>query len=292
MRFHQSWWRANVLGVDYGRGPKPTSKRRGNMLDDDGAEQLLNFLDEDCRQAYRNRAGPGVEEFRAKRNLLSSQPMCFNLFGPMVVDPQLRGPLLGALTDRVDEVTDAQIEWQQPKGSDLLGDRTAFDAYFAYTNTRGGLEILAVETKLTEKFSQSKDGNHDRYAEIVATHPEIWRERDIKELRRPRWYQLWRNHLLAQALADQRGVGRARVAVVHHPSDPDCRNAIAGYRKLLGDESLLLDWPIDGVLDAWRPIVADDPARASWLDAFELRYLALEASELAWQEHAAVHDPA
>jgi hypothetical protein len=50
----------------------------------------------------------------------------------------------------VSAVTSIEIE----RLSDALGDRTAFDAFVTYRRPDGAHACVAVETKLTEPFSQ------------------------------------------------------------------------------------------------------------------------------------------
>src|SRR5688572_4379946 len=91
MRLHQSWWRAEVLGVGYGVGPTARGERLGNYLDDEAAAAGLNFLTPQIFEVVQERIaqGPGVEAYRCLHNMPSSQPMCFNLFGPLVRDHEL-----------------------------------------------------------------------------------------------------------------------------------------------------------------------------------------------------------
>ena len=45
MRFHLSWYRAKVLKVPFGQGPRPNSRSYyGNMLTQENGDQGLNFL--------------------------------------------------------------------------------------------------------------------------------------------------------------------------------------------------------------------------------------------------------
>lgn len=90
MRLHQSWWRANVLKVPCGYGPTETSGARyGNMLDQAAGSAGRNFLTPEIfAVAQRRLAGGGrLERYHLFHNLLSSQPMAFNLFGPLVDQP-------------------------------------------------------------------------------------------------------------------------------------------------------------------------------------------------------------
>ena len=116
MRFHQSHYRATVLGVPFGHGPNAGDARRySNMLDPVSAQAGLNYLSPLIFAKVKDRlaAGGGVlEPYRLLHNMLSSQPMCFNLFGPLVDAPERASRLLGALIgDDLARVTRVSIEW-------------------------------------------------------------------------------------------------------------------------------------------------------------------------------------
>ncbi len=90
--------------------------------------------------------------------MLSSQPMCFNLFGPLVQDHALATQLARALWgEHIAQVTDVRIEWAPEPRQEYLDDNTSFDAFIEYRDTDGGLGFVAIETKLTEPFSQRLD---------------------------------------------------------------------------------------------------------------------------------------
>ena len=100
-------------------------------------------------------SGGGVEPFRCRCNLLSSQPMAFNLFGPLVVDRALATGLVGSLLPgQVAEVDRIDIEWApRPKGQ-YLNDGTSFDVLIEATDSTDGNRVaVGIECKLTEPFS-------------------------------------------------------------------------------------------------------------------------------------------
>ena len=107
MRRHQSWYRAQVLGVGCGTGPRPSSTARyGNMLTREDGDRGLNFVTPTAFAAARDRVAAGggaVEPFRLFHNMLSSMPMCFNLFGPLIDDPEL--------ATRVKQDTDSESDY-------------------------------------------------------------------------------------------------------------------------------------------------------------------------------------
>src|SRR3954471_7048128 len=115
-----------------------------------------------------------VEPDRLKNNLLSSQPLCFNLFGPLGSDlgsaSQAIAGLLGVPHDI--RVTAVKIEFAPPAESHLE-DRTAFDAWIEYEGPNGR-GFIGIETKLTEPFSQaSYSAEKPGYAKWL-TRPDGW----------------------------------------------------------------------------------------------------------------------
>src|SRR4030042_3566117 len=93
MRKHQSWYRAYELHLPYGTGPGPNDTTSyGNMLTRVDGEAGRNFLTQEIYEVVLDRIAQGsgaVEKYRLLHNMLSSQPMCFNLFGPLVRDHDL-----------------------------------------------------------------------------------------------------------------------------------------------------------------------------------------------------------
>src|SRR4051794_34001336 len=60
-------------------------QRYGHLLDPAAVESGANFLHPAARASAeaRAKAGKGVDRSRTYGNMLSSQAMCFNLFGPL-----------------------------------------------------------------------------------------------------------------------------------------------------------------------------------------------------------------
>jgi hypothetical protein len=100
MRFHQSWYRQHVLGLPPGPSPRADGALYGNMLcEKDGAAgwnfvtSAVHAFAEDCYAKDPTH----IEPRRLRNNLLSSQPMCFNLFAPLALDLNLATQLVAAL---------------------------------------------------------------------------------------------------------------------------------------------------------------------------------------------------
>lgn len=281
MRRHQSWWRAAILKRPCGTGPLRASGRRlGSMLTAEDGASGTNFLTGaiNAVAARRMSAGPGVEPFRCRHNLLSSQPMCFNLFGPLVEDPDLATTFIRTLPGvDVERVEGVEIEYRPATASALLGDLTSFDAFIAYTESEGGRAFVGIEVKLTEPFSPGRYWRR-AYDELCSLPGSPFRVGTQRQLADPRWNQLWRNHLLVEAHRQPPAPDgtKGMLALVRHPLDERCEGDARHYRSLLTEPGAFLDWPLDMVIDRWLD-VAPDRARP-WLEAFRLRYLDLDVS--------------
>lgn len=279
MRLAQSRYRAQVLGVPCGTGPNPHDTRAlGNMLRPEDGDRGLNFLTPEIHAIARRRAhenGRNVKPFRLFNNLLSSQPMCFNLFGPLVDDLELATRLFQVLLpDQVQRVTRVQIEEAPEPVSEYLADNTSFDAFVEYRRTGGGHGFVGIETKLTEPFS-ARAYDRPEYRRWMASPRAPWRPDANGSVADVAHNQLWRDHLLAIALRDHPNsrFTDGQLLLVHHPDDDECSRAAAGYRALLqpGDRTFR-DIHLDDLVHLWARVLVGGAERA-WLDGFRRRYL-------------------
>lgn len=292
MRLHQSWYRAAVLGLPHGEGPTAADDRPlGSMLTRQDAARGANFLTQEIFEIARRRmrAGPGVEPFRCLANMLSSQPMCFNLFGPLVEDTELATTLLRTVVGDLARVVEVHIEHAPSPRSEYLGDRTAFDAFVGYERTDGARAFVGVETKLAEGFG-AVAYESDRYLELTRAPGSPWREDCHDALRGARLNQLWRNHLLVEALRRHPAepYDSGLFAVVRHPGDDDGDRLVAEYRQCLREpEASLADWGLDTLLERWSSADGIQAATSEWLTRFAKRYLELDQSAEAWASESA-----
>jgi hypothetical protein len=260
MRFHQSWYRSEFLRVPYGTGPRPSSTVfYGNMLTPEDGERGLNFLTPHIFEVVKRRLAIKkgfIDPFRLFCNMLSSQPMCFNVFGPLVDNRKLATALMQAiLPGEIQTVSKVLFEFAPEPARDYLNDRTAFDAFISFTRPDNQSGFIGIETKLVEAFSprlQSIDVN-----------------------------QLWRDHMLAVAmlLAPGSPFESGQFLLVYHPLDVECVNALNVYKQLLKPEDRSFTaMPLDILVDRWKQSVSTS-AEKQWLDRLSLRYLDLQASD-------------
>jgi|GEM_PF-840234 len=285
MRLHQSRYRAETLKVPFGKGPTLNSHNYyGNMLSTQAAAAGANFLTPDIFEVVKARlaeSSGAVEAYRLLHNMLSSQPMCFNLFGPMVNDTKLATKLLQTiLPDEIKHVRRVLIEYApEPKG-EYLNDRTAFDAFIEYERTNGRLAFIGIETKLTEPFSQ-KHYDSPAYRRWMRADPNIFKSDAEDKVDDIAHNQLWRDHLLVIAMQahPESLYETGTFMLVRHPEDDECARITAGYSSLLQQKKAgFNDVPLDLLVDKFERAELTGP-QSEWLKKFRLRYLNLEAGQ-------------
>lgn len=111
-----------------------------------------------------------IEENRLFNNFLSSQPMAFNLFFPLMKSIKhkeeqiILANVVSNLVDKnkklnIERITDVGIEFIPDYHKYCLNDKTAMDAYFRYVTTDNKKGIIAIETKYTDILGKNQASN-------------------------------------------------------------------------------------------------------------------------------------
>ena len=269
----QSWYRERVLRAR--PGVFMNYEALGSYLHADEVRDRpdLNFLNAAAfahaeeRAAQVKMEGGTLEPTRLRQNLLSSMPLCFNLFGALRGDPEFLDLFREVFDADATRILDVVCEWAPQPPSEYLADRTAFDAV-AFYETATGPRFLGIETKYTEPFS-AKEYESERYAEV--TRESGWfsnPERAIAELKGRKSNQLWRNVLLAASVEMRGEHGAGSVAVVALADDSGAAAALEIVTPAL-EPGKLRFVSIESILNA-----ADErPALTAWSAGFRQRYV-------------------
>jgi hypothetical protein len=177
-------------------------------------------------------AGKVYEEARIFDNLLTSQALCFNLFGELQRDLALASRTVGRLLgDPTLEVTTIEFE-HSPGRSDprFTADHSAFDVFIAYTS-RDDRAFLGIEVKYAETMSGKVARHRTRYDQ-VAHAMGCFVPESLLRLRQNPLEQFWRNHLLVGSLAHDQASGfKDGTFVVLYPRVRALADAIQVYPK-------------------------------------------------------------
>lgn len=274
-RRHQSWWRESQRGVTPGDHPKVPGRLIGSMFAAASveADRRLNFIDEAAYRHAERRAhevdgeGGTLDAERLFGNLLSSMPMCFNLFGAIGTAPRFADLVRSVFDDEAADIGDVVCEAPSPP---TWSDRTAFDAQINYTTRGGDRRFLAIETKYTEPFTQIR---YDRPEYRHLTERSGWFEQGASNvLVDVETNQLWRGLLLMNVVESHIGAN-GRYCVVAPADDSDARAAVGTVRSwLVPDERWRLCFvSLEEIVAAARGIT--DHGLNNWADDFSQRYL-------------------
>jgi hypothetical protein len=274
-RRHQSWWRETHRDVAPGPHPKVPGRLVGSTFDPEAiaADRRLNFIDEAAYRHAERRArevqveGGTLDSGRLFGNLLSSMPMCFNLLGAVGTAPAFTDLIRAVFDHDAADVDDVVCEAPSPPQWD---DRTAFDAQVDYRTRAGERRFLAVETKYTEPFTQTR---YDRPLYHQITDESGWFQPGAAdELVDPAMNQLWRGLLLMTVVEDHLAA-TGRYVVIAPADDAAAIAAVETTRSwMVPHEAERLTFvPLERIVDAADRLA--DRRLNSWASAFRERYL-------------------
>ena len=186
-----------------------------------------NFLTEDAFKyaEYRvenRKKYETIESDRLFNNLLSSQPMAFNLFCPLrqmrEESPEVATQVIkAALPDYpIHRVTDVDLEFIPEKYTELTGDKSAMDAIIKFVDSDGRGGFIAIETKYSENLGTNAAYKRDESGKKVPRTqcvnaikklqcftPDV--ENSIMEGTTP-LTQIYRNFLLSETYGHRKGL--------------------------------------------------------------------------------------
>jgi hypothetical protein len=274
-RLMQALWRERIgLAAGEHRG-NPLGSRIS--LADGEPPSLSNFVSEPAKRQVlaavdaAAETGALLSRPRLWVDLLSSQPLCFNLFGALAEDPDLATAALQLVwPQQITRVTDTRFEWSPGRGDDrYTGNRSAFDVFIAYEGP-AGRGFLGIEVKYHEDLSGSPARDEQGRYEVLARTHRIFRDDALADLQRLPLQQLWLDHLLALQLRanPDDGWDDATFVLLAPSGNIDCTRAAQRYRSCLSDSRSFDARTLDEVVQAIRLASGSD-----WIDAVYDRYL-------------------
>lgn len=206
---------------------------------------------------------PGLIQLdRLRRNLLSSQPLCFNLFGHLSSDPSALLSWVRSFQNDVSTVDDVRLEWAPPTGNT---GGSAFDAFVIYTRSDSARGFLGIECKYAENLAKAQPKpTHDKFKIETTNGP--WHAGAETRLDRPRLRQFWYNQLLTQRVASTTDFAEAIGVVVACHDDIAAREVVESIQAELDDPATLRFSSINDVVEAVT-------GNETWRRDFTERYL-------------------
>jgi hypothetical protein len=241
-RLLQSLWREDhEFKVGSYRTSKGRRRKLGSRLHIDCAKQGANFLHPDIaklalRESVYREPGALIDEERLWSNLLSSQPLCFNLFGSLKLNAPMGNQFFQRLfPDFVQNVIGIYFEHSPGRHNPAFtDDHTAFDIFVTCTTTSGEKGFLAIEVKYSESMNEPAASLRPRYDQLSADCA-VFKDPAASALRENPLQQLWREHMLCQSLIANGLYNHGRFIVIYPEQNNNCDAAINAYRTHLID---------------------------------------------------------
>lgn len=270
LRLRQARWREH-LG-------QPAGLAGGRLLGSrlPAGDTTNNFLTAAVGRAVAvAKAQPGalVSAPRIYDNMLSSQPLTFNLFAELQADLQLASVICrGLWPDLLDTVEEIRFEWSPGRGdARFLGNRSAFDVAIFGHDPAGLPTFVGIEAKYHDDLTQDPGAaSNPRYSEVAA-QAGVFRDPDADALRALPLRQVWFDHLLALSMIGDEAekVSQTRFVLLAPAVNAAVISADAAYRTHLRDALTYERRTLEEVV-----AVVASATDAAWIDDFSSRYLA------------------
>lgn len=152
-----------------------------------------NFLTKDAFDHAKERTNPEnkkpyetIEPDRLFNNLLSSQPMAFNLFCPLrkmlKVSPETATQVIKAALPNypICKVTGVDLEFIPKEYKELTGDKSAMDAIIRFEDEHGKKGFIAIETKYSENLGTNVAYDRDDNGKNIPRAKSIEAVKELK----------------------------------------------------------------------------------------------------------------
>jgi hypothetical protein len=308
-RLWQSKWREKEregYPKGYPIGKSPEGKQYGNFIEEPLGEkpyteatfdklEYNNFLTDDTKEFVKRKfidyikkdkndsqnfiRTPLFIKEKFLTNLLSSQPLCFNLFCELKKDLKVATKIFKKLLPdlRTKEITNIEFEYSPGRGNKIyLGDNTAFDVFIEYKNEDNKECFLGIEAKYTEKPDKPEEGEgfHDEYKDFTIKSGmfKTW-----GHLKHSNLNQIWRDHLLSLSMIKKYNKSGeyedGYFALLYPKENITWKNLINKYKKdCLNNTHNVLEIHLENLINKIKK-------HHEWADELLERYMGITAQD-------------
>jgi hypothetical protein len=280
-RLLQSIWRTEK-GYEY------DIEKYGNYLKYENAiNKGENFLTEKIfnlvKEAVQNNSDKKkvIQEPRIWTNLLSSQPMAFNMFGEFVSKLEICKNVFNEIYPerRINEIKRIEFEYSPARKSlKYTNDSSAFDVFIEYLNNDNDKCFFGIEVKYAENLND-KPSSHKKEYEEVAHMSNIFKLDKFESLKEKPIQQIWRDHLLTLSMFIKNNEYKTGDFIYLYPEkNINCEKGIEKYIETFNEntESYFKPLTFENLVKVTKKICSD-----KWINEFENRYLNFEKIRVA-----------
>lgn len=282
-RILQAYYRTIVLQKSFGNGPGKNDNLLGSMLKEREINDK-NFITKEIFDYAKDRVEnkklyETIDEYRLFNNMLSSQPMCFNLFVPLKNAIKQYPDFVNNIFSKVfpelniKAIKNIEIEFIPSYYKELINDKTAFDAFIEYEDKNSLLGIIGVETKYTDKLGNNKGKN----TTINFDLSDIFTTIALDRFKNEGCNQLTRNILLTESYRVYNKLENSCSVILSPKDDPSTSVEINGFK-----DNFCCDWTqklkrvfLEEFVSTIRENSPDEYYKL-WIESFYNRYLNFE----------------
>ncbi|WP_374210120.1 hypothetical protein [Pseudonocardia sp. McavD-2-B] len=273
-RLHQALWREqHSLPAGLHNGSPLGSRLETSVAQ---PPKLRNYLSaparEQVQKAVADAPRTGALLFRPRLwvDLLSSQPLCFNLFGPLAADLELATTTLSQIWPDIRAVHDIRFEWSPGRNdAAYTTNQSAFDVFIEYDGDHGH-SFIGIEVKYHEDLRGTPASNKDGHYVEIARNTAAFDPSTFPLLSTLPLQQIWLDHLLALRMLDNSNDGwDAGAFVLLYPvGNTRCAAAARDYRCCLTGRHTFEARTLDEIVQAAQLASTD-----AWPHEVHHRYL-------------------
>jgi hypothetical protein len=249
----QSLWRAeNALEIGVGPGKNANKDgiptKYGNMIAD-GEDNGKNFYFPETFEYAKWRVHTRIKDetidaYRLFNNLLSSMPMAFNLFHPLMMLKAENSALVDRIfreafpaIPSIYRVQEIGLEFIPTPIKNYTYDKSAMDAFIRYQDSEGNNYLIAIETKYTDSLGTNAASNQKHQLDVLC-ELELFTPEAISSINESKIKisQIFRNFLMAETYGKVHGL-KGVYSVVMAPADhPTTKKEIKSLQTQLNED--------------------------------------------------------
>jgi len=185
-----------------------------------------------------------TDKKRLCNNLLSSQPLAFNLFLPLRWDNYR----IATVTFKklypdlnIKNITDIKLEFvpgDNEKNRLIVTDKSCFDVFVEYITFSGQKSCIGIEVKYTEPFSntdfnKAPSDKRQRYIDAISVYSEQFYSENIQKYLSVKFNQLFRNQLISEEVKSKTDYENCFQIVLFSSNDTKCIEAVNEFSSML-----------------------------------------------------------
>ncbi len=218
-----------------------------------------------------------IDAYRLFNNMLSSMPMCFNLFHPLMLMKNTHPESLNNMINKafkrwnisIENVDEIKIEFV----SENYEDKSAMDAAIIFSSN-GKKYLMAIETKYVEPLGSNKASNNEAKAKLAESLG-IFTDSGIEYIKQG-CTQIYRNFLLTEFVRQEQGFKDSYSVILSPSENKTSDSEILELKSYLKPEFhyKLIKYDLEDFLET---IKEECPVGYKpWLNDFYNRYLNFE----------------